>query len=33
VIARTSTFVYKGKTADIKRVGKELDVGYAGTIG
>jgi TolB-like protein len=28
VIARTSSFVYKGQTADIKRVARELSVGY-----
>ena len=28
VIARTSSFAYKGKTDDIKRIATELDVGY-----
>ncbi|MBL8907035.1 MAG: hypothetical protein JNM20_10190 [Rhizobiales bacterium] len=28
VIARTSSFAYKGKTANIKRIAAELDVGY-----
>ncbi|MEO5615763.1 MAG: adenylate/guanylate cyclase domain-containing protein [Cypionkella sp.] len=28
VIARTSSFAYKGKTHDIKRIAAELDVGY-----
>jgi TolB-like protein/Tfp pilus assembly protein PilF len=28
VIARTSSFAYKGRTADIKRIPRELDVGY-----
>ena len=28
VVARTSSFTYKGKTVDIRRVGKELGVGY-----
>jgi adenylate cyclase len=28
VVARTSSFVYKGKAVDIRQVGKELGVGY-----
>ena len=28
VVARTSSFTYKGKTVDIRQVGKELGVGY-----
>jgi TolB-like protein/Flp pilus assembly protein TadD len=28
VVARTSSFTYKGKTADIRQIGKELGVGY-----
>jgi adenylate cyclase len=28
VIARNSSFTYKGKTADIKQVGRELGVRY-----
>lgn len=28
VISRTSTFAYKGKTGDIKQIGRELDVDY-----
>lgn len=28
VIARTSVFAYKGKTVDIKKIARELDVGY-----
>jgi adenylate cyclase len=29
VIARNSTFVYKGRTVDMKQVGRELGVRYA----
>ena len=29
VVARTSSFVYKGKAVDIRQVGKKLGVGYA----
>ena len=28
MISRTSAFAFKGKTGDIKRIGRELDVGY-----
>ena len=28
MVARTSSFTYKGKTVDIRQVGKELGVGY-----
>ena len=28
VVARNSSFTYKGKATDIRRIGKELGVGY-----
>ena len=29
VVARNSSFVYKGKPVDVRQIGRDLDVGYA----